>query len=123
MRLEEVAIAGKTGTAQVVGQSERGLKFLIGAQTQEDGSYSLRNVPVGARTVRATRIGFSPQEREVTVVAGGPERTEGLDRGYYVRPTVLAGVTPGSTVEQEEVFALFNTLGTPNNEAINPAPT
>ena len=39
-----------------------------------------------------------------TVVAGGPERPEGLDRGYYVRPTVLAGVTPGSTVEQEEVF-------------------
>jgi aldehyde dehydrogenase (NAD+) len=39
-----------------------------------------------------------------TVVVGGPERPEGLDKGYYVKPTVLAGVTPGSRVEQEEVF-------------------
>jgi len=39
-----------------------------------------------------------------TVVVGGSERPEGLDRGYYVRPTVLGGVAPGSRVEQEEVF-------------------
>ena len=39
-----------------------------------------------------------------TVVVGGPERPEGLERGYYVKPTVLGGVTPGSRVEQEEVF-------------------
>ena len=38
------------------------------------------------------------------VVTGGAERPEGLDKGYYVRPTVLAGVTPGSRIEQEEVF-------------------
>ncbi len=39
-----------------------------------------------------------------TVIAGGPERPEGLDRGYYVQPTVLGGVQPGSKIEQEEVF-------------------
>jgi len=39
-----------------------------------------------------------------TVVAGGPERPAGLDHGFYVQPTVLADVRPGSTVEQEEVF-------------------
>ena len=39
-----------------------------------------------------------------TVVAGGPERPAGLDHGYYVQPTVLADVRPGSRVEQEEVF-------------------
>jgi aldehyde dehydrogenase (NAD+) len=39
-----------------------------------------------------------------TVVVGGPERPEGMERGYYVKPTVLAGVRPGSRVEQEEVF-------------------
>jgi aldehyde dehydrogenase (NAD+) len=38
------------------------------------------------------------------VVVGGSERPPGLDRGYYVQPTVLADVTPGSRVEQEEVF-------------------
>jgi len=39
-----------------------------------------------------------------TVVTGGVERPEGLDRGYYVQPTVLTGVKPGSRIEQEEVF-------------------
>jgi aldehyde dehydrogenase (NAD+) len=29
-----------------------------------------------------------------TLVAGGPGRPEGLNRGYYVRPTVFANVTP-----------------------------
>jgi aldehyde dehydrogenase (NAD+) len=38
------------------------------------------------------------------VVVGGSERPAGLERGYYVQPTVLADVQPGSRVEQEEVF-------------------
>ncbi len=39
-----------------------------------------------------------------TVVAGGPGRPEGLDTGYYVRPTVFAGVTNDMTVAREEIF-------------------
>lgn len=39
-----------------------------------------------------------------TVVAGGPGRPEGLDRGYYVRPTVFADVTRDMTIAREEVF-------------------
>ncbi|WP_345701576.1 aldehyde dehydrogenase family protein [Kitasatospora terrestris] len=38
------------------------------------------------------------------LVAGGPERPDGLERGHYVRPTVLADVTADMTVAQEEVF-------------------
>ncbi|MFF1870999.1 aldehyde dehydrogenase family protein [Kitasatospora herbaricolor] len=38
------------------------------------------------------------------LVAGGPEAPEGLDTGFYVRPTVLADVTPGMAVAQEEIF-------------------
>ncbi|MEY9842344.1 aldehyde dehydrogenase family protein [Streptacidiphilus sp. EB103A] len=38
------------------------------------------------------------------VVAGGPEAPEGLATGFYVRPTVLADVTPDATVAQEEIF-------------------
>ncbi|MCW2615888.1 MAG: Aldehyde Dehydrogenase, partial [Frankiales bacterium] len=75
--------------------------------------------PVGAPTDDGTRIGplaNANQYKKVvgfieqavadgaTVVVGGPERPEGLDKGYYVRPTVLGGVVPGSRVEQEEVF-------------------
>jgi aldehyde dehydrogenase (NAD+) len=75
--------------------------------------------PVGAPLEEGTRIGplaNANQYKKVlgyieeavaagaTVVVGGPERPEGLDKGYYVKPTVLGGVTPGSKVEQEEVF-------------------
>ncbi|MFI6740796.1 aldehyde dehydrogenase family protein [Nonomuraea sp. NPDC050451] len=42
------------------------------------------------------------QEEGARLVAGGTERP--LDRGYYVEPTVFAGVEPGMTIEQEEIF-------------------
>lgn len=38
------------------------------------------------------------------VVAGGVGRAEGFNRGYYVRPTVFAGVHNKMTIAQEEVF-------------------
>jgi aldehyde dehydrogenase (NAD+) len=38
------------------------------------------------------------------VVAGGPGAPPGLDRGFFVRPTVLSGVTNTMTVSREEVF-------------------
>ncbi len=37
------------------------------------------------------------------VIAGG-DRPEGFDRGYYIAPTVLEDVPPGSTLACEEVF-------------------
>jgi aldehyde dehydrogenase (NAD+) len=39
-----------------------------------------------------------------TLVAGGPGRPEGLNRGYYVRPTVFANVKPEMTIAREEIF-------------------
>jgi aldehyde dehydrogenase (NAD+) len=38
------------------------------------------------------------------LVAGGPGRPPGLNRGYYVRPTVFGAVKPGMIIEREEVF-------------------
>ncbi|MEV4602383.1 aldehyde dehydrogenase family protein [Amycolatopsis sp. NPDC049253] len=39
-----------------------------------------------------------------TLVTGGAETPEGLGTGYFVRPTVFAGVDPDSTIAQEEIF-------------------
>ena len=39
-----------------------------------------------------------------TLVTGGPGRPEGLNRGYYVRPTVFANVKPEMTISREEIF-------------------
>lgn len=38
------------------------------------------------------------------LIAGGAQAPEGLERGYYVRPTVFSEVTPAMTVAQEEIF-------------------
>ena len=38
------------------------------------------------------------------LIAGGPGRPEGLERGWYTRPTLFADVDPNSQLGQEEVF-------------------
>ena len=39
-----------------------------------------------------------------TLVAGGPGRPEGLDTGYYIKPTVFANVRNDMTIAREEIF-------------------
>jgi aldehyde dehydrogenase (NAD+) len=39
-----------------------------------------------------------------TLVTGGTGRPEGLNRGYYVRPTVFGNVRPDMTIAREEIF-------------------
>ena len=43
-------------------------------------------------------------EEGATVVAGGPGRPDGLNKGYYVRPTVFADVNNDMTIAREEIF-------------------
>lgn len=43
-------------------------------------------------------------EEGATLVAGGPGRPDGLDAGYFIKPTVFADVTPEMTIWKEEVF-------------------
>jgi acyl-CoA reductase-like NAD-dependent aldehyde dehydrogenase len=38
------------------------------------------------------------------LVTGGPGRPEGLDKGYFVRPTVFSEVRNDMTIAQEEIF-------------------
>ena len=39
-----------------------------------------------------------------TLVTGGPGRPEGLNRGYYIRPTVFGHVTNDMTFARDEIF-------------------
>jgi aldehyde dehydrogenase (NAD+) len=43
-------------------------------------------------------------EEGAQLVTGGPGRPEGLETGYYVKPTVFAGVTNDMTIAREEIF-------------------
>jgi aldehyde dehydrogenase (NAD+) len=53
------------------------------------------------KVLRMIEIGI---EEGATLVAGGVERPDGYDSGYYVKPTVFANVTPDMTIAQEEIF-------------------
>ncbi len=43
-------------------------------------------------------------EEGARLVAGGLGLPEGMNKGYFVRPTVFADVKPGMTIEREEIF-------------------
>jgi aldehyde dehydrogenase (NAD+) len=53
------------------------------------------------RVQRYIEIG---QEEGAQLVCGGLGRPEGLERGFFVRPTVFSHVTPQMTIAQEEIF-------------------
>jgi acyl-CoA reductase-like NAD-dependent aldehyde dehydrogenase len=38
------------------------------------------------------------------LLMGGPEQPEEFDKGFYVKPTIFAGVTSDMTIAQEEIF-------------------
>jgi aldehyde dehydrogenase (NAD+) len=38
------------------------------------------------------------------LITGGLGRPEGIDRGYYVRPTIFADVNPTMAIAREEIF-------------------
>jgi acyl-CoA reductase-like NAD-dependent aldehyde dehydrogenase len=43
-------------------------------------------------------------EEGATLVTGGPEAPDGLQKGYFVRPTVFSNVKSEMTIAQEEIF-------------------
>ncbi|MEZ5144803.1 MAG: aldehyde dehydrogenase family protein [Acidimicrobiales bacterium] len=87
-RVVELAVAKAESLTVGPAGSEADLGPLISA-TQRDRvrSYIQRGIDEGAR-----------------LVTGGPEAPDGLDTGYFVRPTIFADVTPDMTIAQEEIF-------------------
>jgi aldehyde dehydrogenase (NAD+) len=43
-------------------------------------------------------------EEGATLVTGGPGRPDGLETGYYVKPTIFSDVTNDMTIAREEIF-------------------
>ena len=53
------------------------------------------------KIIKLIEIGI---EEGATLVAGGVEKPDGCNKGYYVRPTVFANVTNDMTIAKEEIF-------------------
>ena len=62
--------------------------------------------PVVSEEQREVVRGYIEKGREegATLVTGGSEPPEGLERGYFVRPTVFSDVDSSMTIAQEEIF-------------------
>jgi acyl-CoA reductase-like NAD-dependent aldehyde dehydrogenase len=55
-------------------------------------------------------------EDGATLIAGGEGMPDGLDRGFYVKPTVFADVTPDMAIFREEIFGPVLSITTYSSE-------
>jgi len=67
---------------------------------------STRIGPMVNEVQRDRVVGFirAGAEAGATLACGGPEKPEGREQGFYVRPTVFAGVSEDMVIAQEEIF-------------------
>lgn len=72
----------------------------MGALTNEWGSFSLRDVPAGARTLTVARIGYATSSTRIDVAAGA---TTGVEIVLEPAPVELGGVTVIGSREDLEV--------------------
>ena len=115
---------GMMGCAMNSGQScNAPTRMLVPAKLQDQvvaiAKAVAEGITVGGPFAEGTRIGPVVSETQwnkiqglikkgieegATLVTGGPGRPEGLDKGYYVRPTVFANVRNDMTIAREEIF-------------------
>src|SRR5919199_3074395 len=69
-----------------------------------DPSTTLGPLATAAQRDRVRAAIRGGRDEGATLVAGGDDRPPGVDRGYFVKPTVFAGVENRMTVAREEVF-------------------
>ena len=85
-----VEVAAATAKATTVGDPQE--EFRMGP---------IANKAQYEKVLRMIEIGI---EEGATLVAGGVDKPEGYDKGYYVQPTVFANVTNDMTIAKEEIF-------------------
>jgi aldehyde dehydrogenase (NAD+) len=88
---EAVAIAKKTAESFKVGDP-------LGGEAQ------LGPLISGTQQERVRGLIQKGIDEGATLVTGGAEQPDGLDKGYYVKPTVFADVSNNMTIAQEEIF-------------------
>jgi aldehyde dehydrogenase (NAD+) len=76
--------------------------FTVGDPLQETSKLGpLISATQKARVIDYIRRGL---DEGAELVAGGPDAPAGLDKGFFVKPTVLGNVDRRATVGQEEIF-------------------
>jgi aldehyde dehydrogenase (NAD+) len=88
---EAVAIARRAAQAHRVGPAG-------------DERTTMGPVVSGVQFERVERLIAAGIDEGAQIAAGGLGRPQGLERGYYVQPTVFANVRPAMTIAREEIF-------------------
>jgi len=85
----------------------RAARFVIGDPFDENTTLG----PVVSDVQRDRIRGYirTGIDEGMKLIAGGPEAPEGIEKGYYVRPTVFVG-TNQDTLAREEVFGPVNVM-------------
>jgi aldehyde dehydrogenase (NAD+) len=96
-RMEEVVGVAREAAAQIT----------VG---DPHGNFVLGPVVSGAQFEKIQALIQKGIDEGATLVAGGTGRPDGLDRGYYVKPTVFANVTNEMTIAREEIFGPVATI-------------
>ncbi|HKT53504.1 MAG TPA: aldehyde dehydrogenase family protein [Caulobacteraceae bacterium] len=90
-KMEEVIrIAKETAEATTVGDP--------------NGNFQIGPVVNKSQWEKIQRLIKTGIDEGATLVTGGPDRPEGLSKGYYVKPTVFANVKSDMTIAREEIF-------------------
>jgi len=92
--------------AEKMGEAKRYAKEAADAHSVGDPMSDVKLGPV-VNKLQFDRIQTLIQsgiDEGATLVTGGTGLPDGLEKGYYVKPTVFADVTPGMTIEREEIF-------------------
>ncbi|HZE14783.1 MAG TPA: aldehyde dehydrogenase family protein, partial [Mycobacterium sp.] len=82
--------------------------MVVGAP--EDPSTAVGPLVSQAQFEKVQRLIQSAVDEGAELVTGGLGRPEGIERGYFVKPTVLANVTNDMTIAREEIFGPVLTL-------------
>ena len=92
------------------GEDGRGDRHRQGSRREHHGRRSRTATPRSARWSteaqweKIQRLIKAGIDEGATLVTGGAGRPEGLDKGFYVKPTVFANVTNDMTIAKEEIF-------------------
>jgi acyl-CoA reductase-like NAD-dependent aldehyde dehydrogenase len=90
-----------------LGAVQDGLAELVGSMRVGDPLDPATELgPVVSAGQRDSVRGYIDQgiAEGAVLVTGGPEAPDGLERGFYVRPTVFSDVDPQMVIAREEIF-------------------
>jgi len=89
--------------AQVIEAAKQGAETtMVGDPLAEDSGLG----PLASKTQfdKVQRLINKGIEEGAKLIAGGPGRPEGINKGYFVKPTVFADVRNDMTIAREEIF-------------------